>query len=148
MSPLAAVPLDHALIARLRASFEQLRPDGSRLGEVFYSKLFAVAPHLRPLFRSDPGQQATKLIASLDTIVRNLSAPVDNAAMIRAMGERHAGYGARPEHYELVVGLLIESIREVLGAAADARVLEEWGTALRLVSQQMISAAAGRRPSA
>ncbi len=142
--PLAGLPMDHALIARLRASFEQIRMQGLRLGEVFYAKLFAAAPHLRSMFKTDLATQSDKLIASLDTVVRNLERPEQNAAMLAALGERHAGYGARPEHYTLVVKLLVDSMREVLGPAADEKGLEEWRTALRLISDQMIAASAPR----
>lgn len=144
---LAAIPIDHALIARLEASFALLRQQSANLGAVFYAKLFAAAPHLRSMFRTAPEEQAAKLVASLDTIVRNLAAPEANAAMLSALGRRHAGYGARPEHYDLVVELLVESMREVLGAGADERALEEWRTALRLVSRQMIEADASRDPA-
>jgi len=145
---LAAIPIDHALIARLEASFTLLRQQSAHLGEVFYAKLFAAAPHLRPLFRSTPQEQAAKLVASLDTIVRNLAAPEANAAMLSALGRRHAGYGAKPEHYDLVVDLLLESMREVLGARADEQAQDEWRTALRLVSKQMIEAQEPRQRTA
>lgn len=138
---LTSVPLDHALISRLEASFKLVREQGTRLAQVFYAKLFAAAPQLRHLFRSDPEQQTAKLMASLDTIVRSLATPSENSAMLAALGKRHAGYGAKPEHYDLVVDLLVDSMREVLGPRSDERTLEEWRTALRLVSRQMITAA-------
>jgi len=141
--PLAGVPLDRALIGRLCARFSLVRGMGLRLAEVFYARLFSAAPHLTALFRTEPAAQSAKLIASLDAIVRNLEAPEDNAAMIAALGQRHAGYGAKPEHYGLVVDLLVESIREVLGSQIDARGLDEWKTALTLVSRQMIAASEG-----
>lgn len=139
--PLAGVPLDRGLIERLRASFGLLRGEGLRLAEVFYAKLFEAAPHLRALFRTEPAVQSAKLIASLEAMVRNLEAPEENAAMIAALGQRHVAYGAKPEHYGLVVKLLVESIRDVLGARIDARGLDEWRTALGLVAKQMIDAA-------
>lgn len=139
---LAGLPLDHELIGRLQASFAQVRAHGLRLGEIFYGKLFAAAPDLRALFRNDLRAQTEKLIAALDAIVDNLASPEQNAGMIAALGRRHAAYGARPEHYQLVTVLLIESMREVLGDRAEQRCLEEWRTAIRLVSHQMITAAA------
>jgi hemoglobin-like flavoprotein len=142
---LAAIPIDHALIGRLEVSFRLLREQSADLGRVFYAKLFAAAPHLRPMFRTHPDEQAAKLVASLEMIVGNLAAPGANAAMLSELGRRHAGYGAKPEHYVVVVDLLVESMRDVLGARSDERVLDEWRTALRLVSRQMI--AAGQTPS-
>lgn len=140
--PLAQVPLDHALIARLRASYAVVRQRDLKLAEIFYARLFAAAPHLRPMFRGEPAVQAAKLIASLDAIVQNLVDPQANAAMLAALGKRHAGYGAKPEHYDLVIKILVESMHELLGPQTPQQSLDEWRTALRLVSNQMIAAGA------
>lgn len=144
--PLAHIPLDHALILRLEASYRLVREKDLQLAEIFYAKLFAAAPHLRSLFRSEPQVQAKKLIASLDAIVRNLTNPAENAAMLNALGRRHVEYGAKPEHYDLVIELLIASMAEVLGPNADPQRLNEWRTALRLVSDQMIAASKSNSP--
>jgi nitric oxide dioxygenase len=134
------LPLDKALIGRLRASFVVVRTNGHLLGSLFYDKLFAAAPQLRPLFKNDPESQAMKLVHSLDAVIRNLEDPSANAAMLAELGRRHVGYGAKPEHYELVVSLLTESIRELLGKGPDERCIDEWHQALTLVSRQMIAA--------
>ena len=147
-SQFASLPLDHALVVRLAASFGRLREHGLRLGEIFYAKLFAAAPHLRPLFREGPEKQAAKLIASLDIIVRNLTAPGENAAMLAALGRRHSAYGAKPEHYGLVVELLIDSMKELSGPSADEQTFDEWRTALTRVSRQMIAASASTSAAA
>lgn len=140
-SPLANAPLDRSLIVRLRSTYEQVRESGPRLAEIFYAKLFARAPHLRPLFNSEPKAQCEKLMASLDAIVHNFESPIENAAMLSALGRRHVEYGAKPEHYELVIELLTESMRDLLGNRVDEQRLDEWRLALRLVSNQMLSAA-------
>lgn len=145
--PLTHVPLDRELIARLKTSYRMVRENGLGLAEIFYAKLFAAAPHLRPMFRTEPTIQAEKLIASLDAIVRNLEAPEENAEMLAALGRRHVGYGAKPEHYDLVIEMLVGSMRELLGSRADQKSLDEWRMALRLVSNQMIAAAASVRGS-
>lgn len=139
---LSRVPLDTALAVRLRTTYEQIRSRELRLAEVFYAKLFAAAPHLRAMFTTDLASQAQKLTASLDAVVRNFEHPNENLATLSALGQRHAGYGARPEHYALVVDLLVDSMREVGGAELDQNGLREWNQALQLISAQMISAAA------
>lgn len=141
--PLTGIPLDQGLIQRLEASYQRLRVHDVRLAEVFYAKLFQAAPHVRGMFSADVREQARKLTLALDAIVTNLRRPADNAAMLAAMGKRHAAYGAKPEHYELVTDLLIESMRELLGSEADDRTLAEWRIALRLVSRHMVAGAAG-----
>jgi nitric oxide dioxygenase len=144
---LARLPLDTDLIVRLRSTYERMRARDQRLAEIFYAKLFAAAPQLRPLFRSEPQAQAQKLTAALDAVVRNLEHPAANAAMLAELGRRHVQYGAKPEHYSLVIDLLVESMEELLGADVDPPPLDEWRLALRLISNQMIAGTDGH-PSA
>ena len=138
--PLAMLPVDLALVQRLRETYEQLRSKPTPFVELFYRKLFEAAPQVRPMFKSDPASQSQKLLAALDAVVRNLEKPAETAAMLAAMGQRHAAYGAKPEHYTLVVSLLIDAMRETLGARTSEERLEEWRQALQLISAQMIAA--------
>jgi nitric oxide dioxygenase len=138
---LSLFPIDGALVGRLKASYARVRASEARLAEVFYARLFAAAPGVRPMFRAEPDAQARKLMDALDAIVRNLERPAENASMLAALGRRHAQYGATPEHYALVVELLVGSMKEVLGPDADAQILEEWRLALHLIAAQMIAAA-------
>lgn len=141
IDPLARLPLDTALVARLRATYERVRAQDIRLAIIFYDKLFAAAPHLRPMFKGDLDLQSNKLIHALDAVVRKFENPTENAAMLAALGQRHAQYGAKPEHYGLVVDLLVEAMSTVLGPDVNPKELNEWRMALRLVSSQMIAAA-------
>lgn len=138
---LRAVPVDTALVARLRTVFEQLLAHELHLGEIFYARLFEIAPHLKGLFRTAPAEQAGKLIASLEAILRNFEDPESSAAMLAELGARHASYGVKAAHYDLVIDIMIDSMTQLLGPRADQRILDEWRMALRLISDQMIAAA-------
>jgi hemoglobin-like flavoprotein len=140
---LASLPIDLALCARLRATYLVIRSERDRLAEIFYRRLFDAAPEVRPLFRADAATQSAKLMAALDAVVAHLEQPARTAAMLEELGRRHARYGARPEHYPLVIDLLVASMEELLGPAAGAASLGEWRTALSLVAGQMLAAAAG-----
>jgi hemoglobin-like flavoprotein len=140
LDTLDRVPLDTALVARLRASYDVVRVQELRLAETFYAKLFALAPHLRPMFPADLRAQAEKLTAALDVVVRNFEDPAANTAVLAGLGRRHAGYGVQSEHYTLVVDLLVESMRELGGAALDEARVQEWHRALQLIARQMVAA--------
>lgn len=144
---LVRLPLDTALVDSLRATYERVRADDIRLATVFYDKLFAAAPQLRPMFKGDLESQRQKLVQALDAVVRNFENPMENASMLAALGQRHAQYGAKPEHYDLVIGLLIEAMATLLGPDADPKGLDEWRMALQLVSNQMIATAGNPDPS-
>jgi hemoglobin-like flavoprotein len=117
-----------------------VRSQDQRLAQIFYTKLFAAAPHLRSLFRSEPEAQARKLMSALDAVVQNFERPTENAAMLAELGKRHVQYGAQPEHYVLVVELLVDSMQEVLKTTKDSEAIVEWQMALWLIANQMIAA--------
>jgi GrpB-like predicted nucleotidyltransferase (UPF0157 family)/hemoglobin-like flavoprotein len=147
IDPLGRLPLDTALVSRLRATYERVRTHNAGLATIFYTKLFAAAPHLRSMFRGDLDAQQRKLIDALDAVVVNFERPAENAQMLAALGARHAQYGAKPEHYDLVIQLLVESMETLLGNDCRQKELEEWRMALRLVSDRMIAGSKDTPPS-
>jgi hemoglobin-like flavoprotein len=138
--PITRIPVDAGVVARLRASYKAVRLRDLDFARIFYAKLFEAAPGVRPMFPPDLELQSRKLTMALDTIVANLENPETNSHLLAEMGKRHAGYGARPEHYHLVIETMIAAMREVLGANADEKILDEWRMALRLIGKQMIDA--------
>lgn len=138
---LSALPVDAALVVRLRTVFDRLRAHELRLGEIFYARLFQSAPHLKSLFHNSPAVQAQKLMQSLDTVVQNFENAEWNAALLDELGRRHASYGVKSDHYDLVIDLLIEAMQQLLGPDIDRLHLDEWRLALRLISDQMIAGA-------
>lgn len=138
---LRELPVDASLVARLRGVFERILAHELSLGEIFYARLFEAAPQLTSLFKSTPAEQSKKLMASLETIVRNFEDPESSAALLAELGRRHASYGVKAEHYDLVIDVMVASIEQLLGPHTDRRLLDEWRVALRLISDQMIAAA-------
>ncbi|MCW5756511.1 MAG: hypothetical protein KIT54_04665 [Phycisphaeraceae bacterium] len=138
--PITRIPVDAGVIERLRSSYRLVRRQDLEFARVFYAKLFEAAPGVRAMFPQDLELQSRKLTMALDTIVANLENPEANSHLLAQMGKRHAGYGARPEHYHLVIETMVAAMRAVLGAQADERVLDEWRMALRLIGKQMIDA--------
>jgi hemoglobin-like flavoprotein len=49
----------------LETSFDLLAPHGDELMDVFYARLFAAAPGVRPLFPTDMARQKTMLLGAL-----------------------------------------------------------------------------------
>lgn len=137
--------IDHELVGRLRDSYQAVRATGDRLAVTFYRNLFAQYPGLRPMFKADPAEQAAKLMASLDIIIAYLADPGGKQREYLAeLGRRHTTYGVVPAHYDAVIQLLCDAMKQVLtesGHHPSQRTLDEWRTALRLVSDHMLSAA-------
>ena len=85
--------------------------------------------------------QRQKLLDTLVAVIDGLAATQAVREQLRAMGKRHATYGARPEHYPLVCACLIESMGEVAGAQWTKTLEVEWTRALELISRTMLDGA-------
>jgi hemoglobin-like flavoprotein len=126
----------------LETSFDFVAPRGDELMDVFYARLFAAAPAVKPLFAgTDLKKQKTMLLGTLVLLrksLRNLDAIVPK---LRELGARHVAYGARPEHYPVVGEVLIASMAEIAGEAWRPEYERAWGEAFAIVAGAMIEGA-------
>ena len=126
----------------LETSFDLVAPRGDELMDEFYSRLFAAAPAVRPLFPDDLQRQKTMLLGALVLLrksLRNLDAIVPK---LRELGARHVAYGARPEHYPVVGAVLIASMAAIAGDDWKPEHESAWGAAFEIVAATMIDGAA------
>jgi hemoglobin-like flavoprotein len=136
---LGATPLDAALLARLRASFERVKTNAPALADAFYRRLFERAPQVRMLFPDDMARQKEKLVATLVLVVDEMHRPDVVGPKLAQLGFAHLGYGARPEHYPIVGATLVDALAEVGGLDAELRT--EWRTAIERIAAAMIRGA-------
>jgi methyl-accepting chemotaxis protein len=110
--------------------------------DIFYARLFAVAPAVRPLFgATDLRRQKAMLLGTLVLLrksFRDLDAIVPK---LRALGARHVAYGTRPEHYVVVGEVLIASLAEVAGDAWRPEHELAWAAAFAVLADAMLSGA-------
>ncbi len=67
-----------------------------------------------------------KLLASLKFLVDNLE---DTTALVDALtllGERHAKYNVKPEHYPMVADSLLSGLSKVMGDKWTSEMREAW----------------------
>jgi len=133
-------PLD---LDALETSFDLVVPRGDELMDIFYARLFAAAPGVRPLFAGTelPRQQAMLLgaLVLLRKSLRNLGSIVPK---LRELGARDVAYGAEPEHYPVVGQVLIASMAEVAGEAWRPEFERAWAAAFDVVAGAMLDGAA------
>jgi hemoglobin-like flavoprotein len=135
------MPLD---LESLETSFDLIAPRGDELMEQFYTRLFAAAPSVRPLFAgTDMRRQKAMLLSALVLLRKSLRDLDRIAPTLRALGERHVAYGARPEHYPIVGSALIASMAEVAGDAWRPEYERAWVAAFEVVAAEMLSGATG-----
>lgn len=108
---------------------------------VFYRELFGLAPGLRPLFQNDIGEQARKLMEMLSAAIRLLDEPGRLVPVLEELGQRHAGYGVRAEHYAIVRQALVAMLRKVLDRELTPEVLAAWSALYDVVEASMLRGA-------
>jgi methyl-accepting chemotaxis protein len=130
-------------IDALEASFDAVAPRGPELMDRFYARLFEAEPAVTQLFMAtDMRRQKQKLLAALVILRRSLRDLDAVVPTLRKLGARHAGYGARPEHYPVVGAVLIESMAAVAGKAWRPEHERAWTSAFDVVAAAMIAGAA------
>jgi len=112
-----------------------------RFPALFYEKLFAARPELKPMFtRNSPGAQQKMFAQKLAAIVDSVEQPEILLAEARAIAKSHAGYGIRTEMYGWVGEALIASLREAVGPddwTAEAE--EAWAGAYDAVAKAILA---------
>lgn len=129
-------------VRHVQSSFEQVAPIADQAAELFYGRLFSLDPSLKLLFKGEMRRQGQMLMQTLGLAVRSLHQPERIIAAVQALGERHLGYGVKPEHYDTVGEALLWTLQQGLGAAFTDEVREAWAAAYGLLAGIMIEAAA------
>jgi hemoglobin-like flavoprotein len=125
----------------VRTSFEALEEYSDSVVQLFYGRLFEIAPQVRPLFRVDITNQSRKLLDMLTTIV----SAIDNFDALRPrleeLGFKHVAYGAKPEHYDALRVALLWAMGSALELDFDKDTKSAWAQLLEMVSSTMIAGA-------
>jgi hemoglobin-like flavoprotein len=130
-------------VALVQQSFAKVAPISETASELFYGRLFEVAPSVRALFPDDMKEQRKKLMATLAVVVNGLTNLEAVLPAASALAKRHVGYGAKPEHYPVVGGALLWTLEKGLGDAWTPETAAAWTAAYGTLSGYMISEAYG-----
>jgi hemoglobin-like flavoprotein len=126
----------------LETTFDLVAPRGEELMDVFYARLFATAPAVKPLFAgTDLVRQKAMLLTTLVLLRKSLHNLDAIIPTLRALGARHVGYGAEPEHYAVVGQVLIASLAEIAGEAWRPEHELAWAAAFEVIADAMLSGA-------
>jgi hemoglobin-like flavoprotein len=131
-------------VALVRALFARVLPIADAAAALFYDRLFALDPSLRPLFRGDLRAQGRALMGMLRVAVQGLDRLDQIVPAVQALGRRHAGYGVRDEHYATVGAALLWTLERGLGEAFTPATRAAWTAVYTLLATVMQEAAAGQ----
>ncbi len=125
-------------VTLVQTSFASVAPIAGVAADLFYDRLFEIAPEVRRLFPSDLAEQKKKLMTMLGTAVAGLAKPDSLLPVVRSLGARHAGYGVTAEHFAPVGEALLWTLERGLGEAFTPDVKAAWVEVYGVLSQTMI----------
>jgi hemoglobin-like flavoprotein len=129
-------------IALVRASFAKVLPIKDAAADLFYDRLFEIAPQLRPMFPADLKAQKLKLMAMIAAAVGGLDDLGALVPTVKALGARHAGYGVTASLYGTVAAALIWTLERGLGDEFTADVRAAWTEVYMVLADTMQAGAA------
>src|SRR4051812_25063496 len=94
-------------ICLVRETFDLIVPISGVAADMFYERLFYMAPSLRRMFPADMRDQKRKLMVMLATAVQGLTDLDALLPELMLLGARHEGYGVKDSHYKAVGEALI-----------------------------------------
>lgn len=141
----------------VRNTFKQVEPLLAQVGELFYLRLFEIAPDTRPLFGDNIAAQRDKFMQVVTEIVKlhmvsPLLLPVTRlegesvTLRIQDLGRRHAAYGVREAHFGMAREAFLWTLERALTSQFTPLVREAWGAAFDMLARMMIHAMKGPEP--
>jgi nitric oxide dioxygenase len=125
----------------VQQSFAKVAPIADGAAEIFYDRLFEIAPQVRSLFHGDMAEQRRRLVATLAVVVNGLGDLPSVLPAASALAKRHVGYGVQPEHYAVVGEALLWTPARGLGEQWTPDTAAAWTAAYGTLSGYMISEA-------
>ncbi len=110
----------------IKSSFAKIYFTRDESAKIFYDRLFAVAPEVRPLFKTDMTSQGKKLMDTLGLAVTALGHPQSLLALVDDTAKRHIQYGVTAAHYEQVRAALLWMMERQLGNDFTPAVKDAW----------------------
>jgi hemoglobin-like flavoprotein len=135
--------------AAIRRSWELAAPITETVAELFYKRLFEIAPQYRRLFNQDMAPQKRKLVAMLGFIVKSVdwaqdrwadAVPVDEDLflVVLALGRRHIDlYRVPDEAYDAVGAALLWTLDYGLGEAFTKDTRDAWSRLYAVLAKVM-----------
>lgn len=127
-------------IALVQDSFAKVAPIAETAADIFYDRLFEIAPEVRPLFPEIMKDQKKKLMQMLATAVNGLKDLDAIVPAVQNLGARHGGYGVKEEHYASVGAALLFTLGKGLGEDFTPEVEAAWTETYGVLAAVMIDA--------
>lgn len=132
-------------VTLVQDSFAKVVPIADQAAEIFYGRLFEIAPQVKPLFKGDMATQRRALMGTLAVVVNGLTNLPSILPAASALAKKHVGYGVKAEHYPVVGSALLWTLEKGLADAWTPDVAAAWTDAYGVLSGFMVGEAYGQQ---
>lgn len=123
-------------------SFQKVIPIAELAAELFYHRLFEIAPETEALFeKTRIKEQGNKLMSTVGAAVAGLRNIDDLVPIIKKLGARHVNYHVTDEMYQPVGEALLWTLGQGLGEAFTGEVEDAWATVYGIIAETAIAGA-------
>jgi methyl-accepting chemotaxis protein len=133
-------------IQLVQSSWAEVAKIAPQAAELFYKNLFAADPSLQRLFKGDMQAQGRKLMQMIGAAVGKLNDLDSLVPILQSLGRRHAGYGVKDAHYQVVGAALLKTLGQGLGDAFTPAVKAAWTEVYGVMSDVMMKATQSHLP--
>jgi len=126
----------------VQSTFKQVVPIADAAADIFYDRLFEIAPDTRGLFPEVMTDQKKKLMQMIGVAVNGLRDLDAIVPAVQELGARHKGYNVTAAHYDSVGAALLFTLDKGLGEAFTPEVEEAWTETYGLLAGVMKDAQA------
>ena len=126
----------------IRETFPAIREVVGLLVQLFYGRLFQIAPSVRAMFPNDISVQKRKFSDMLSLLVEGLDNFDQQQPALRALGARHVAYGVVPEHYDTLATAFLWALGQMLRPDFSQDCEGAWAALIQEVSAAMKAGAA------
>ncbi len=131
-----AKPDVHYLV---QTTFETVAARKEEAAAIFYTKLFELAPYVRPLFaNTDMRVQGQMLMNMIGAAVRGLDRIEELRPQLVELGKRHLTYGVEIPHYAVVEACLLYTVETLAGPSFNLDVKLAWTEIYNFIAETMI----------
>ena len=130
----------------VKDSWALVLPIKDAAAELFYGRLFEIAPEVKPYFKGDMKEQGQKLMTMLNTAVNGLDNIEAMIPALQNLGRKHVDYGVKDDDYDKVGEAFLWTLDQGLGAGFTPEVKAAWVVTYTTVADVMKAAAAEVAP--
>jgi hemoglobin-like flavoprotein len=126
----------------IRSSWDKVSSiDPVVVGNLFYGKIFEIAPGARQMFSRPIPEQSKKVFTMLAYVISKLDRLEDVIDEVGKLARRHVTYGVKEEHYAVVGDALLWTLEQGLGEDWSQELKDAWSDCYSVLATAMINAA-------